>query len=346
VSLREGRTHPGEGGATAQGSVGAISIRSLVADVLIPRLLNGAVALVLSDTAPATAGGGLDGPAEAGRDPGHQVGLLSPRHAHDTYEVCWAIHGRCLMTVAGRTLLLDPSLACVVRPGEAHQLQPTAAFEPFETLWWHLRIGGLSLSLEGFASRGHTTSGRFVTLASSPVPVLAQVAQELSERRPHYDLLVRGSLLQLAAAALRELDEAAGESIDYVNGERRSSWHVQEIAQYVEAHHGRGITLAHLARVANLSPYYLTTLFRRYTGRGAMAYLNDVRHRKALALLRNTDLEVAEIAEAVGYQDPFYFSRAFKARQGYSPLHYRRAFRAAAPPAIGAPEDAQDSDSR
>ena len=51
-----------------------------------------------------------------------------------------------------------------------------------------------------------------------------------------------------------------------------------------------------MAQVAGLSPYYLTRLFGRYTGRGVMTYLGDVRHREAQALLRNTDLAVAEVA--------------------------------------------------
>jgi AraC-like DNA-binding protein len=46
------------------------------------------------------------------------------------------------------------------------------------------------------------------------------------------------------------------------------------------------------------------------------------------ALLRDTDLAVAEVARNVGYDDPYYFSRVFKAREGCAPLYYRRRSRA------------------
>jgi AraC-like DNA-binding protein len=86
-------------------------------------------------------------------------------------------------------------------------------------------------------------------------------------------------------------------------------------------------TLEQLATLVDLSPNYLTTLFRHHTGLSVVAYVNDVRHREALSLLRHTDLTTAEIGRRVGYADPSAFSRAFKARAGYPPLQYRRVFR-------------------
>jgi AraC-like DNA-binding protein len=58
-----------------------------------------------------------------------------------------------------------------------------------------------------------------------------------------------------------------------------------------------------------------------------MFYVSEVRHREALALLRNSDLGVNEIARRVGYADPHYFMRVFRVREGCSPLSYRHLFR-------------------
>jgi len=137
------------------------------------------------------------------------------------------------------------------------------------------------------------------------------------------------ALLELAALMLRHLDEAAARPTAPFTAERKGAWHVQRVAQHVELHHGADVSLRGLARFAGLSPSYLTRLFARYTGRGVMTFLGDVRHREALSLLRNTDLAVAEVARSVGYDDPYYFSRVFRAREGSAPLHYRRRFRTA-----------------
>jgi AraC-like DNA-binding protein len=102
------------------------------------------------------------------------------------------------------------------------------------------------------------------------------------------------------------------------------------VAAYVDEHYAERLTLDRLAKQAGISSYYLTTLFRRCTGRSVMAYVGDVRHREARSLLSNTGLAVTEVARSVGYDDPYYFSRVFRSREGCAPSAYRRAFQ---PPA-------------
>lgn len=253
--------------------------------------------------------------------------FLSPRHSHAAHEVCWVIEGRCVLAFDTHDVELSADDVCLVRPAEVHQLRPAPTLEPFETLWWHVTAGGINLSLAGFAGDRHVARGGFVPLDASPVPALARVVQELEGDRPHRTLVVRAALLELAALVLRHLDEVAARPSVPFSAERKGSWHVQRVAQHIELNHGAGVSLRGLAHFAGLSPYYLTRLFARYTGRGVMTFLGDVRHREALSLLRNTDLGVGEVARSVGYDDPYYFSRVFRAREGSAPLHYRRRFR-------------------
>ncbi len=295
----------------------------------MPLLERGAAQFLLSDvTGPARSTGWLGGTAGP---PAQDLPLrfLSPRHAHGVHEICWVIQGRCVLAFDTCDLALTADHVCIVRPGEVHQMRPSPVLEPFETLWWHVTAGGINLSLAGFAGDRHVSRGGFIPLATSAVPTLARVVQELEGDRPHRNLLVRTALLELAALILRHLDEAAARPSAPFTPERKGSWHVQRIAQYVEVNHGAEVSLRGLARFAGLSPYYLTRLFARYTGRGVMTFLGDVRHREALSLLRNTDLAVAEVARSVGYEDPYYFSRVFRSREGSAPLHYRQRFRSA-----------------
>ncbi len=311
----------------AQEQYPPVDARSLVEDVVVPRLLQGTVALVLSDAAD----GADEHAAHSARLPRR---FASIEHAHGSYEVCWVVRGRCVLAVAGRRLPLDPGVACLVRPGEMHQLWPTRALEPFEVLWWCISPRGISLPLEGFSGEHRVILGDYVALETGTA-VPARVAQELERRQARGDLLARALLLQLAAVILRRLDEiAAGRADAWVSG-RKGNWHVDRVVYYVETNFGADLTLERLARVAGLSPFYLTTLFRRVTGRSAMGYVRDVRHRQALALLRSTELDVAAVSRQVGYEDPYYFSRVFKARQGCSPLEYRRRARNDLPAAEG-----------
>lgn len=311
----------------AQERYARVEACSLIEDVVVPRLLQGTVSLVLS-----SASDGADGcAASTARLPRR---FASIEHAHGGYEVCWVIRGRCTLAVAGRRLTLDPGVTCLVRPEEIHQLWPTQALEPFEVLWWCISPRGISLPVEGFSGEHQVTQGDYVALdTGTAIPV--RVAQELERRQAHSDLLVRALLLQLAAVILRRLDEIATGRADAWASGRKGCWHVERVVHYVETNYGADITLERLARVAGLSPFYLTTLFRRVTGRSAMGYVRDVRHWQALALLRSTELDVAAVSRQVGYEDPYYFSRVFKARQGCSPLEYRRRARSDLPTAEG-----------
>ena len=59
------------------------------------------------------------------------------------------------------------------------------------------------------------------------------------------------------------------------------------------------------------------------TGLSVIPYLRALRLQKAEALLLNSTLSVAEIADAVGFDNPRYFSRVFSEEKGVSPSHFR-----------------------
>ncbi len=71
-------------------------------------------------------------------------------------------------------------------------------------------------------------------------------------------------------------------------------------------------TLEDLAREAKLSPPHFTALCRRQTGMPPLSLLIRLRLQRAMDLLQRGNHNMAEAARAVGYEDPFYFSRLYK----------------------------------
>jgi AraC-like DNA-binding protein len=69
------------------------------------------------------------------------------------------------------------------------------------------------------------------------------------------------------------------------------------------------------------------TLKRRLArhGSGFQILLDQARHRDALRLLRNPDLEIRQIAAVLGYKDPPSFTRAFRRWTGQTPHQARAA---------------------
>ncbi|MEM6884546.1 MAG: AraC family transcriptional regulator [Verrucomicrobiota bacterium] len=68
----------------------------------------------------------------------------------------------------------------------------------------------------------------------------------------------------------------------------------------------------------------LSARFSREVGQTAIQYLTSLRLEQARHLLRESQLTIAEVSWACGYQDPNYFSRLFKAQIGLSPRNYRQ----------------------
>ncbi|OII21870.1 hypothetical protein BIV01_17765 [Curtobacterium sp. MCBA15_013] len=83
-------------------------------------------------------------------------------------------------------------------------------------------------------------------------------------------------------------------------------------------------TLDALAREARLSESQLVRVFRADTGSAPLTYLQQLRAERFARLLRTTSLPVAQIGTAVGWPEPGYASRRFKAFWGVSPSEYRR----------------------
>lgn len=90
-----------------------------------------------------------------------------------------------------------------------------------------------------------------------------------------------------------------------------------------EAYRDEGTGLASAAREVNMSPNYVSTIFKRETGMGVAEYLTQVRVEEAKRLLRETHKRIGEISAEVGYASPYYFSMNFKKKTGYSPKEFR-----------------------
>ncbi len=84
------------------------------------------------------------------------------------------------------------------------------------------------------------------------------------------------------------------------------------------------ISLDRVARKVNISPNYFSAMFSQEVGQTFIEYLTGKRISEAKRMLRQTDKRSSEIAFAVGYKDPHYFSFVFKKVSGCTPSEYRR----------------------
>ena len=98
---------------------------------------------------------------------------------------------------------------------------------------------------------------------------------------------------------------------------------LRKAERYVRNNYSRRLSLSEVARAAELSPAYFSTLFKQEMGEGFSDYLARLRIEKATLLLLKTNLSLPEIASQCGFEDQSWFSKTFKKFMRLSPGKYR-----------------------
>lgn len=96
----------------------------------------------------------------------------------------------------------------------------------------------------------------------------------------------------------------------------------QSIA-FMKANISKSLTVDEIAKQFHYSPSHYTALFKKKTGLSPIDYFIRMKIHYACQLLTQRELIIKEIADKIGYDDPYYFSRIFKKVTGKSPAQYK-----------------------
>lgn len=97
---------------------------------------------------------------------------------------------------------------------------------------------------------------------------------------------------------------------------------ISSIQSYIDENLGGKLLLNEVAEVFGLSPNYLSILFKKNCDLGFTEYINTRKIEKAKQLLLAGDMRIYEVADALGFESAFYFSKVFKKIDGHSPREY------------------------
>lgn len=95
--------------------------------------------------------------------------------------------------------------------------------------------------------------------------------------------------------------------------------------QYMERNYLEIVTVAGAAGACFVDQAYLTRLFKRFAEESPLQLITRLKMGKAADLLGAGDLLVKQVAEQIGYPDPYHFSRVFKRVYGMPPETFIRA---------------------
>jgi AraC-like DNA-binding protein len=149
--------------------------------------------------------------------------------------------------------------------------------------------------------------------------VFSLIVQDSHRQRPGWRLAANARFLLL----LRMIAEESIESLLRL-GNPSANRYITRSIKYIEEHLANKISPSVVAEEMNLNADYLGRLFKRYLGESIGAFIQHRRLAEAKRLLSSSPLCIKQVAAAVGFHDPLYFSRLFKQREGISPSQYQQ----------------------
>jgi AraC family transcriptional activator of pobA len=257
---------------------------------------------------------GMDVRAEDRREP----------HRHDYHELIWIRSGTGRHLIDGAPLPIEEGTVTIIGRGQVH------VFEEGEGLHGavlRLRDELLPAEAERLPAAWLLSGrcGRSVPVPADRADQLEALLRALDDelRRPAGpgSAELRGHLIAVVLLWLeRWYDESHAEHPDPDEAELRLLRRfVRVLERDFAAHHDA----AHYAEALRVPPAALSRALTQVTGRGTKELVLDRVMAEAARLLRFTDQTVQQVALRIGYDDPLYFSRAFKRHFGDSPVAYR-----------------------
>lgn len=98
---------------------------------------------------------------------------------------------------------------------------------------------------------------------------------------------------------------------------------ISRIKEIIEKRYNENLSTSKLSEEIYLTPNYLSQIFKQATGETITEYITNTRIERAKELLKTTDFKILEIAEMVGFDNPHYFSTAFRKHTGIHPQKFR-----------------------
>lgn len=202
-----------------------------------------------------------------------------------------------------------------------------------EVLEEHLKssIGNVHEKAVGHLSGVPLTQAKYMGIALATLAcrtaidagVPEQTAYAISDRCVQsYDTMEDpGRQWEIAHKVLKEFCKAIS-SVKL--GEYSSA--VRQCCEHIHLKLHSNVSLDELGEVCHLSPHYVSDLFRKEMGIGALQYAHQAKMQYAKYLLENTDYGIAEIASLLSYPSHSNFSQRFKRTYGVTPHEFRAAF--------------------
>lgn len=133
-----------------------------------------------------------------------------------------------------------------------------------------------------------------------------------------YELQIKGCLYTFISLLIRHYTKDYLSEAQLLKRDKNLK-RINPILDHIEINSSQKMTIDELANMVNMSRYHFCRVFKETTSKSPNDYINQIRINKAEHLLKNSTLNVTEVAMETGFNDLNYFSRLFKKYKNQTP---------------------------
>lgn len=243
--------------------------------------------------------------------------VIRPHRHNRLHQIFLILHGGGTFGIDARTVALAPPMVINVPRGAVHgfrfdqgaqgfvlTIPITELAEPFTPGGW----------LAGVLERGFAEPAADVL-----APMFIALQNEFSANRPARATLLRALATQIVCAVARIGAETAPPAAEVAS----PNPHMTRFSDLVDRHVRTGWRVADYADALGVSPTHLNRVCQSATGTSAQRFIEGRLFQEACRLIAYTMQDIAAIGYNLGFDDPSYFSRAFRRNVGMTPSEYR-----------------------
>lgn len=248
-------------------------------------------------------------------------------HRHDFYQIDWVEHGTGHHIIDSVKYEVKPRTLFFMAPGQIHDFvlsDDTVGFTiNFSAEFFVLQLQNKNMLSElPIYDLDNSVQALYLddAQARSILETLNAIGEEYVSDQSGWADMVRSYLYILLMKASRMAEPGAG-----ADPASRSLFLARRFKSLLEKEYSTVQEVSQYAQMLRVNERSLNEAVRRATGTTAAKLIRERVMLEAKRLLLHSEVSVAEVADRLAFEDPAYFSRAFKKHTGRSPLEFRQS---------------------
>ncbi len=231
------------------------------------------------------------------------------------YQLLYIAKGKGHFYFDGKEQIITEGNMILYRPNEV-QMYYYYAPDKTEAYWVHFTGRHVESILE-FYELPETENVFYTGTSPDYQWMYRQMIQELQLCRANYEELLSLMLRHIFIMINRYIVEGRKAGSDIQN-------EIERATHYFNENYNKPLNIDEYAESRHMSTCWFIRSFKQILKVTPMQYILSLRMANAQSLLETSEYNISEIAEAVGYDNPLYFSRLFHKHIGVSPTEYRK----------------------